>query len=257
MRRFLHYCYNIWALLWFVILMFIILPLVILAALGGKEKGGNFIYRLCEAWAAAWYILIGIRHHEIYETPLDRNRQYIFIANHISYMDIPCVVRCIHQPVRVLGKYEMVRYPVFGLIYRMAAITVDRRDAAHRAQSVRALKAALHKGISIFIFPEGTFNETGAPLKSFYDGAFRIAIETQTPLLPVLFVDTLERMHYKALFTLTPGPCRTVFLDAIDTKGYTMAQLPELKQKAQAAMEAGLRRYRSYPSTPATETSVS
>ena len=257
MRRFLHYCYNIWALLSFVLLMFIVLPLVLLSALGGKVKGGNVIYKLCNAWATTWYFVIGIRHQEIYEVPLDRQRQYLFIANHISYMDIPCAVRCIHQPVRVLGKYEMVRYPVFGIIYRMAVILVDRRDAAHRAQSVRTLKAALHKGISVFIFPEGTFNETPDPLKSFYDGAFRIAIETQTALQPVLFVDTLDRMHYKGILTLTPGPCRTVFLDAIEVKGYTMAQLSELKQKAFAIMEAGMRRYRTYTAVPAKETSVS
>lgn len=254
MRRFVHYCYNIWALLWFVLLMLIVLPLSLLAALAGKEKGGNMVYRICNGWAIAWYTLIGIRHKEIYEAPLNRNRQYIFVANHISYMDIPCVVHSIHQRVRVLGKAEMVKYPVFGLIYKMAAILVDRSDAAHRAQSVRILKAALRKGISVFIFPEGTFNETPAPLKDFFDGAFRIAIETQTAIQPVLFVDTLDRMHYGSLFSLTPGINRTVFLEAIEVKGYSISQLKELKQLVHAKMEAGMRRYRTYPALPATET---
>jgi 1-acyl-sn-glycerol-3-phosphate acyltransferase len=258
MRRFFHYCYNLWALLWFVLLMLIVLPLSLLASLAGKVKGGNIIYRICNGWAIAWYNLIGIRHKELYEAPLDRSRQYIFVANHISYMDIPCIVRCIHQPVRVLGKSDMVKYPVFGLIYKMAAILVDRKNTAQRAKSVRILKAALRKGISIFLFPEGTFNETPAPLKDFFDGAFRIAIETQTPIQPVLFTDTLERMHYSGFLTLTPGKCRTVFLDTIEVQGYTMAQLKELKQQVHAAMDAGMRRYHTYP-TPVrtTETSVS
>jgi 1-acyl-sn-glycerol-3-phosphate acyltransferase len=152
----------------------------------------------------------------------------------------------------------MVKYPVFGLIYKMAAILVDRKNTAQRAKSVRILKAALKKGISIFLFPEGSFNETPAPLKDFFDGAFRIAIETQTPIQPVLFTDTLERMHYCDFLTLTPGKCRTVFLDTIEVQGYTMAQLKELKQQVHAAMDAGMRRYRTYP-TPVrtTETSVS
>ena len=115
-------------------------------------------------------------------------------------MDIPCIVMCIHQPLRVLGKYEMVRYPVFGFIYRVAAILVDRSDATHRARSVRALKAAIKRGISIFIFPEGTFNETDKPLKEFYDGAFRTAIETQTPIKPILFVDNDERLNHAKYF---------------------------------------------------------
>jgi 1-acyl-sn-glycerol-3-phosphate acyltransferase len=258
MRRFFQYCYAVWAILWFVLLMLIVLPLTLLASLAGKVKGGNLIYTICNGWAIAWYTLIGIRHKEIYEAPHDRTRQYIFVANHISYMDIPCIVHSIHQPVRVLGKHEMVRYPVFGIIYKMAAILVDRRDAAKRAKSVRALKAAIKKGISIFIFPEGTFNETPAPLKDFFDGAFRIAIETQTPIKPVLFVDTLERMHYRSFFDASPGKCRTVFLETIEVEGYTMAQLKELKQKVHHLMEEGMRRYRTYPTAvPATETSVS
>ena len=161
-------------------------------------------------------------------------------------MDIPCIVMCIHQPIRVLGKYEMVRYPVFGLIYRVAAILVDRSDAAHRAQSLRALKAAVKRGISIFIFPEGTFNETNMPLKDFYDGAFRTAIETQTPIKPIIFVDNYERLNQKSIFSLTPGICRCVYLNEIKVDDYkTRKDVQLLKQKVYKAMEEGLKKYRS------------
>ena len=173
----------------FIVLMMIVFVFVLFFLLFGKIKAGNLVYKACRFGEDTWYFLIGIKHKEIYEVPHDKSRQYVFVANHSSYMDIPSAVMCIHQPVRVLGKYEMVRYPIFGLIYRAAAILVDRSDAAHRAQSVRALKAAIARGISIFIFPEGTFNETDKPLKDFYDGAFRTAVETQTPIKPILFVD--------------------------------------------------------------------
>lgn len=246
MPRFLKYMYSVWALLWFVVLMLIVLPLVLLTAFLGKKRGGPVVYQICRWWARTWYVITGIRHKEVYEAPHDRSRQYIFVANHSSYMDIPCAVRCIHQPMRVLGKYEMVKYPVFGIIYRMAVILVDRRDAQRRAESVRNLKAAVHSGISVFIFPEGTFNETAAPLKSFYDGAFRIAIETQTPVKPILFVDAIDRLHYRSLLELTPGKNRTVFLEEIDVTGYTLADVPALRRKVYDSMDAGLRRYRTY-----------
>ncbi len=218
---------------------------VLICMLFGKIKGGNLVYRACNIWARIWYGLIGVRHKEIYEEPLDKNRQFIFVANHISYMDIPALVRCMQQPIRVLGKYEMLRYPVFGLIYRMAVIVVDRKNTETRAKSVRALKAALQKGISIFIFPEGTFNETGNPLKEFYDGAFRIAIQTQTPIKPLLFLDTHERMHYKSIFELTPGKSRVVFMNEIDVSCYTFKDIHLLKQKVHDVMEEGLLKYRS------------
>lgn len=248
-KRFLQYAYVIWALLWFIVLMLLIFPIVLVAALFGKTTGGNITYRLCNWWAIAWYALVGMRHKEIYEAHPDRKQQYIFVANHISYMDMPCLVRCIHQPVRVLGQHAMVKYPVFGIIYRMAVVLVDRSSPGKRAQSVRALKTALRKGISIFIFPEGQFNETGHWLKDFYDGAFRIAIETQTSIQPLLFLDTAERMHYSGFFTLTPGINRVVFLEPVPVAGYSMKQLGQLKQTVYNQMEAGLKKYRSAPAS--------
>lgn len=235
--------YCLYALLWFVALMFIVLVLVLLFVMFGKVRGGNLVYIACKGWAKAWYFLIGIHHKEIYEAPHDKTQQYIFVANHISYMDIPCIIRSVHQPVRILGKYEMVKYPVFGLIYRMVVVLVDRSSPERRAQSVRGLKAALKKHISIFIFPEGTFNETGEPLKDFYDGAFRIAIETQTPIKPMLFIDTHRRMHFKNIWQLNPGICRTVYLDEVPVNGYIMKDLPVLKQKVYNLMQEGLLRW--------------
>ena len=241
----IQYLYCIYALLVFIALMFIALPFVFVASAFGI-KGGNFIYKVCTAWAKSWYLLIGIQHKEIYEAAHDKTKQYIFVANHISYMDIPPILTSLNQPIRVLGKYEMIKVPVFGWIYKAAVILVDRRDADRRSKSVRALKAAITHGISIFIFPEGTFNETGNPLKDFFDGAFRIAIETQTPIKPLLFIDTLERLHYKSVFELTPGKCRVVFLEEVPVDKYTMKDIQELKQHVYDLMEAGLKRYRKY-----------
>ncbi|MEX6687306.1 lysophospholipid acyltransferase family protein [Danxiaibacter flavus] len=241
--RWLQYVYVIYALLWFVVLMLLVLPFTVIALCLGKIKGGNFMYKVCNIWARSWYGLVGIRHGEIYEAPHNREGKYIFVANHSSYMDIPPVVRAIHQPVRVLGKYEMTRYPIFGIIYRMAAVVVDRSSLEKRARSVRALKSALQKHISIFIFPEGTFNETQEPLKDFYDGAFRIAIETQTPIKPLLFIDSVKRLHWRSIFSLTPGPCRVVFMQEIPVEGLTQKNLPELKKQVHSAMENGLKKY--------------
>ncbi len=242
------YIYSIYALLLFIVLMLIVFPFIMLSLLFGKIRGGNIIYQLCRYWGYVWYILVGIRHKEIYETPHDRSRQYIFVANHISYMDIPPIVLIAHQPIRILGKYEMVKVPVFGWIYRAAVILVDRRDSDTRSRSVRALKSALKHHISIFIFPEGTFNETSEPLKEFYDGAFRIAIETQTPIKPVLLVDTIDRLHYRGIFELTPGYNRVVYLEEIPVIGLTTKDIQGLKKEVYLTMEKGLRRYRNYPS---------
>lgn len=238
--------YCVYALVMFVVLMLIVFVLVLITLLFGKIKGGNMVYVICRLWGICWYFFVGIRHKEIYEAPVNKKQQYIFVANHSSYIDIPSAVRCMHQPVRVLGKYEMVKYPVFGLIYRAAAILVDRSNAENRAKSLRALKAAIAKGISIFIFPEGTFNESNKPLKGFYDGAFRTAIDTQTAIKPILFVDNIKRLHWKSIFSLTPGISRCIFLDEIKMDGYTTKEdVQRLKQKVYKIMEDGLIKYRN------------
>lgn len=247
LTRFFQFLYWLYAMLMFIALMIVVFVLVLCYLPLGKIKAGNLVYRTCHIWGVIWYFLIGIKHKEIYEAPHKRNNQYIFVANHSSYMDIPSIVMCMHQPVRVLGKYEMVHYPVFGFIYRVAVILVDRTDAAHRAQSLRALKAAIKQGISIFIFPEGTFNETAKPLKAFYDGAFRTAVETQTPIKPILFVDNDKRLNQKSIFSLTPGISRCVYLDEISVEGYTTKHdVKLLKQKVYDIMDKALKRYRNY-----------
>jgi 1-acyl-sn-glycerol-3-phosphate acyltransferase len=237
--------YSLYAVTIFVILMLLIVPFVVVGSFFGKIRGGNFIYRMCCLWGDLWFFFIGIPHRNLYETSHDRSKQYIFVANHISYLDAPVIVKTLRQPVRVLGKIEMAKVPVFGFIYRNAIVTVDRSNAEKRAKSVRILKSVIRKGISIFIFPEGTFNETGKPVKEFFDGAFRIAIETQTPIKPVLFLDAYSRMHYRSVFSLNPGRSRSVFLDEISVAGLTSADLPKLKQQVYEVMDRKLREYKA------------
>ncbi|HEX6427163.1 MAG TPA: lysophospholipid acyltransferase family protein [Niastella sp.] len=243
--RFLRLLYCLYALVTFILSMLLVIPPVVVASFFGKVRGGSFIYRLCSIWADIWFFLIGIRHSNFYESPHDKNKQYIFVANHISYFDAPVIVKTLRQKVRVLGKVEVGKIPLFGFIYRNTVVTVDRSSAAHRANSVRILKSVIRKGISIFIFPEGTFNETSQPLKELYDGAFRIAIETQTPIKPLLFLDSWHRMHYSSIFSLNPGRSRTVFLKEIPVAGLTGKDVEALKQQVRQVMEQKLKEYKA------------
>ena len=226
--------------------MLLLTPVVIIASFFGKVKGGNIIYNICRVWADAWLFIIGVFHKNIYEAPHDVSRQYIFVSNHISYMDIPIMMKAIRkQDFRVLGKSELGSIPVFGFIYRQAAVSVDRKDPEHRAQSVLVLKSIIKRGISVFIFPEGTFNQTHQPLKEFYNGAFKIAIETQTPIKPVIILDSYDRLNYNSIFSLSPGRSRTIFLEETNTKGLNVNDVVFLKEKVYRQMEDCLLRYKA------------
>lgn len=223
--------------------MLLIFPFAIIAGFFGRIKGGNMIMRLCMVWADLWFPLIFIRHKKIYESPHDKKRSYIFLSNHISYLDAAIIPKAYRQHIRPLGKVEMSKVPVFGFIYRKAIVAVDRSSAANRANSVRILKSIISKGISVLVFPEGTFNMGTTPLKEFYDGAFRVAIETQTPIKPVLFLDAYRRMPYESLFRMTPGRSRILYLDEILVTGHTLADMEKLKDEVYVIMEKKLIEY--------------
>lgn len=235
--------YRFYALLLFVVLMLIIFPFVLIATFGGPISGGNLIYRICMLWGDLWFPLAGIWHRNIYLAPHNKKKAYIFVTNHLSFFDAAVIVKTFRQPIRPLGKEETGSIPIFGFIYKKAIVTVNRGSAEDRSRSVRELKEVLQKGISVLIFPEGTFNETGNPLKSFYDGAFKIAIETQTPIKPVLFLDSYDRMPPSGLLTINPGKSRSVFLEEIPVQGATMSDLESLRQKTYTRMEQELLKY--------------
>ncbi|TCJ19369.1 1-acyl-sn-glycerol-3-phosphate acyltransferase [Flaviaesturariibacter flavus] len=241
----LHLLYWIWAVGLFLALMIPVFVWALLVVGFGPVRGGNLIYRACVLWGAIWFPLIGVRHRNIEEAPTDPDAAFIYVSNHVSYFDIPVIVKSFRHPVRPLGKAEIAKVPIFGFIYRNAIVTVDRSSPENRARSVKLLRKTIEKGVSVLVFPEGTFNETGQPLKDFYDGAFRIAIETGTPIQPVLMLDTWSRMHPRSIFSLRPGRSRTVFLEPIPVAGYGLADVARLRKEVYRRMEEGLLRWKA------------
>lgn len=242
--------YCIYAFLVFVALTFFAVFAMLLVSPFNKKTFSNRIYKICRYWGKTWYFFIGVFHKEIYESIHHFNKPHVFVANHNSYMDILPIVQLKHQPIRPLGKFESSTIPLFGLIYRHAVILVDRSNPEKRAESLRNLKNALANKISIFIFPEGTFSMTSEyPLKSFYNGAFKLAIEMQVPIQPVLMIDAVDRLHFNSIFSLSPGYNRVVYLPTVSVDNYTMDDVELLKDQVYQMMDTGLRRYRKFPAS--------
>lgn len=241
MRRFFQLLYFLYATVLFAVLLIPVFIAAVFASFGGAIRGGNIIYNICTLWADAWFFLVAIRVKTIYEVPKAESKSFIYVANHISYLDAGLLVKAVRKPLRPLGKSELGTIPVFGFIYRRAVVMVDRSSAKKRADSIDRMRAVIRTGISILVFPEGTFNETGGPLKSFYDGAFRIAIESGTPVKPMLFLDTYERMPYNKKLSLNPGRCRIVFLEEIAVEEQDTAAT--LRDRVYAQMQAAILRY--------------
>jgi 1-acyl-sn-glycerol-3-phosphate acyltransferase len=237
--------YTFIVLLSFVACLLVAFPLFFVLGMFNSAMGRKIIWYIVSYWAKGWLFLIGMPLSISGNRP-DKDFKCVYVANHISYLDTIVIYAAIKSYFRTLAKKEMGAIPIFGFVYKQLTIMVDRSSAHSRAKSMRLMWLILKNECNVTIFPEGTFNETDEPLKDFYDGAFRLAINTQVPVVPILFPDTVRRWHYSAWWKLWPGRNRAIFLPPIPTKGLKNADLKQLKDKVHSIMAGELSNY-GYP----------
>ena len=221
--------------------MLIVLLPVLLAALiiKNREKAIHGLFRL---WARLWFFFIRIRHRALNKPFHEAGKPYIFIANHISYLDIPTIVLSIkNPPAKILGKAELGNIPIFGWIYKIAVVCVERENPKSKASSLQELKTLLSKNVSVIIFPEGGFNETEDILKSFYNGAFSLSQELGIPIAPVLLLNTCMRLNQHSLFSFRAGDSIIEYLPLIYPRDFE--NITDMKQHSFDVMKTALLSY--------------
>lgn len=159
----------------------------------------------------------------------DPRRPYVAVSNHESYADIFLIS---HLPweMKWLSKETMFKIPCFGWMMRMAGDIEVRRG--ERTSIIKAMKEArdrLSKRVSVMIFPEGTRSRDGE-LLPFKDGAFRLALESGSPILPIVVAGTRDCMQ-KGTFRFQKARARVKVLPPIDVTGMTMADVATLRDR--------------------------
>ncbi len=234
-RLLIHILYTPFVLATFVASLIIAFPFFLIIGWRGTPGARKIITAIVQYWSRGWLWIIGMPVSV--QGVFPRNRKFVIVANHVSYLDTVNIYAAIPEYFRTLAKKEMAHIPVFGFVYKQLAILVDRNSAESRARSMRLMWRQLRNECHITIFPEGTFNETEEPMKAFYDGAFRLAIHTQTPILPLLFPDTVHRWHYSGWWKLLPGRNRAFFLPPVEVEGLTLKDVPVLREKVRELMK--------------------
>jgi 1-acyl-sn-glycerol-3-phosphate acyltransferase len=221
--------YLVWVLFVFTFFMLLYLPGILLPFLFG-EKYGTISYQFLKLWSWTFSKLNFIPYKIHGKENIQKGKAYIYVSNHTSYLDIPGVCLTVPTQIRPLAKKELKKIPVFGWIVRPACVIVDRSSNESRRKSMDHLKAVLKRGISILLFPEGTQNQSAEPLQPFYDGAFRIAIETQQPVLPLVILNAGKIMPPKKAF-IQPGTITIKVQKEVSTEGMQLSDVPALKEK--------------------------
>jgi len=161
---------------------------------------------------------------------LDNKQSYVFVANHSSYIDVMLMFLIADQPFVFVGKKELVKIPFFGYLYRRAAIMVDRSSSKSRFGVYSRARKVFEKGYSVCIFPEKEYNDETILLNTFKQGAFKLAIEHQLDICPIVFLDCKRKYPWYSTHGY-PGKLRVDIYPTISSKGLSEKDIPILQHK--------------------------
>ncbi len=183
------------------------------------EPKRTVIFRvISKIWMNIFFFMTGCRLKIIGKENFRKGENYIVTCNHNSYMDVPLTTPFIPGPNKTIAKAEMAKTPLFGLVYKRGSVLVDRNDKNSRQNSFKKMKEVLNTGMHMCIYPEGTRNKTSLPLKEFYDGAFKLAVDTGKSILPALIFNTKKVLPPEKKFFFWPSKMELHFLPPVDAK---------------------------------------
>jgi 1-acyl-sn-glycerol-3-phosphate acyltransferase len=223
-------------LIYFVLIFFLFFCLLIFWPLGLREP----LLRLGK-WAVSLAPgILGIRVEVAGREMIDRRTPYIFMSNHLSFLDGPLLFLLIPQSIRVILKKEVFRIPVLGPGMRYVGfVPVDRKGARGGKKSIdRAAQLMKERGYSYLIFPEGTRTRDGRT-QAFKRGGFFLALESAAAIVPITIRGTYELMPRGTIFARR-GKVDVLFHPPVSVLGYGPNTMPMLIDKVKGVIVSGL-----------------
>lgn len=239
-RNFFRIIHTGYGVVIFALIFLLIFPLLCIPILFKSQFRLTGVFN--RWWAKLLFILIGVPFKTEYQFKPDPKKQYIFCPNHFSYLDIPTVGLNKHNTIFV-GKSAMEKIPLFGWMYSKLHITVDRSKLKSRYTTILRSMEAIDEGKSLIIYPEGGIITKHPPhLSGFKDGAFRVAIEKQIPIVPVTIPYNWILLP-DSEFVLHWHPIKVIFHAPIHTIGLSMHDIDQLKQQVRLVISDELNKH--------------
>ncbi len=215
------------------LLLFAALPaMTVLQIINRRIK----LYSLCVWGAKLWIRGSGIEVKVSGQENLEKDKSYIFIANHRSYIDTTALFAYAGKRIGLIAKKEILKVPVLGRgMTFINFVAIDRSDPQRALETMEKVRETVDSGYSFGIFAEGTRAMPGE-LLPFKKGAFHLALQTGAAIIPVAIKNT-DYLMGKKTGVVNPGTMEIVLLPAIETKGLTAEKdLPELLRKTREAI---------------------
>ncbi len=243
LKNFIFKILAAWALIVFVITLVPVVLLMWIIGLYNEPKRTRYFREISKAWMRIFFFLTGCNLKVKGKENFVAGERYIITCNHNSLMDVPVATPFIPGANKTIAKAEMAKIPLFGLIYKRGAVLVDRKDKKSRQDSFKKMKKVLALGMHMCIYPEGTRNKTDLPLKEFHDGAFRLAIETSTSIIPALIFNTKKVLPPGKSFYFRPAKMEIHFLRPVKVEKGDNYEL--LKEKIHRIMSDYYRQHQN------------
>ncbi|MHA7128290.1 lysophospholipid acyltransferase family protein [Algoriphagus namhaensis] len=175
--------YSIYAGTLFILSFLILYPFFLLCIwVPGWQRAGR---KVTQYWARFYFAIIFLPVKKVMKVKLEKGKPYLFLANHFSYLDI-AMMGFTPTEIMYVGKASIRKAPLFGYYFKKLHIAVERGLVKSRAETMRRAGLALDGGTSVVIFPEGGIYSSNPPeMVPFKNGAFRLSIEKQIPIIPV------------------------------------------------------------------------
>ncbi len=214
---------------------------VIAGLLGFKNQPGSVFDRAPRVWSRIVLAAAGARV-VVHGGENRGGSRHIFVANHLSWFDVFAMAAHLRW-FKFVAKAELFSIPIFGRAMRYAGmIPIERSQQSRAHASIQQARVEIQRGASVILFPEGTRGREYA-LRPFKKGAFVLAVETETPIVPVAIYGTLH-VQRKGAFLIRPGRIDLHFLPPIATAGRTYDDRNALAAEARARIaECLLREY--------------
>ena len=223
---------------WFVagiLLLFIATPALIFLWIIDRRA---WFYPLALWGAETWLKACGAKIKVSGLENLEPEKQYIFVANHRSYLDTAALFRHAGKRMGIIAKKELLKVPILGQgMSFVNIIAIDRTNPERARQSMEIARDVLERGYSFGVFAEGTRGMPGE-LLPFKKGAFHLAVQTSAPIVPVAIKNT-DWMMGKKTGVAYSGTIEMVLLKPIDQ---TTGNIPELLTQTRAAIALELAR---------------
>jgi 1-acyl-sn-glycerol-3-phosphate acyltransferase len=207
--------YRVWFFILMTIPIIVMFPFLLASIL--SEKGYPYFFKMARIWAKFILFGMGFYYKIDRNEALESNKSYMLVANHSSMADIMLMLAVVKNPFVFVGKRELGRIPLFGFFYKRTCILVDRGCSKSRLEVFNQAQKRFSRGLSVCIFPEGQIpDDVSIVLDTFKDGAFRLAIDHQIPIVPITFGDNKRRFS-DVFLSGSPGIMRVKVHQQVDT----------------------------------------